>query len=62
MKKFREFIGEIALTVALGFILFNTDFNDDSVGQWLYWVFGSYGVLMLCPKAIQFFLKDRLKP
>lgn len=61
LNKYRLILGEVAMTLALGFILYKTDFNDDSVGQWLYYVFGIYGVLMLAPRTALYFLKDKFK-
>lgn len=61
-SKVGQSLGMLALTMGFIYIVTHTNFNDDSVGSWIYWLFAAYGTIMILPQAWTNFLNQNKPP
>lgn len=61
-SKVGQSVGMIALTLGFIYIVTHTSYEDDTVGNWIYWLFAAYGTIMILPQAWTNFLNQARPP
>ena len=62
LSKVGQGVGMIALTLGFIYIVTHTTYEDDTVGNWIYWLFAAYGAIMITPQAWTNFLNQARPP
>lgn len=62
LSKVGQAIGMAALSLAFIYVITHVDFEDDTVGGWIYWLFAAYGTIMILPQAWTNFLNQNKPP
>ena len=63
LHKTGQIVGMVALTVAFIYIVKHAKLEDANVGEWMHWLFGVYGSIMILPQAwVNFLNKDKPAP